>query len=115
MSPRWRQSFVLHGRGNISGKGNVAAGVAIGMLINVRFAADLAKADAVAESISSLTVSSREELHTFVALVSASCFYAPICTSGFNGKGTPWHMRLIIMTGILYSDNCVCSNYAINR
>lgn len=63
MSPRWRQSFVLHGRGNISGKGNVAAGVAIGMLINERFAADLAKADAVAESISSLTVSSREELH----------------------------------------------------
>ncbi|EFN62688.1 hypothetical protein EAG_10040 [Camponotus floridanus] len=64
-----------------------SAGVAIGMLINERFAADLAKADAIAENISSLMASSRaRENYTLVALVSASCFYTPTCTSAFNRK-----------------------------
>lgn len=57
MSPRSRQSFVLSR--NI-GAEVTSAGVAIGMLINERFAADLAKADAIAENISSLMASSRE-------------------------------------------------------
>lgn len=87
------------------------------MLINERFAADLAKADAVAESISSLMVSLRErkrdrerELHLRRACQRVVLLRADM-HERFQQKGTPWHTRLIIMTGTLYSDNCIWITY----
>lgn len=77
------------------------------MLINERFAADLAKADAIAENISSLMASSRErELHLGRACQRVVLLHADM-HERFQQKGTPWCTRLIIMTGILYGDNCV--------